>query len=216
MWISRYGRREAFLYSGASMALAGGAYLAYPPLALLPLALAGFALSFFRDPERVAPGDERTLVSPADGTVTDVSTVQEDQYLKEEATRIGVFLSVLDVHVNRVPISGRVEYLSYRPGCFKNALDAEACSRLNEANLVGIATPRGERVLVKQIAGAIARRIVCPLSVGESLRRGDRFGMIKFGSRTELFVPSRLVLDLRVSARDRVRGGETVVGVMRP
>jgi phosphatidylserine decarboxylase len=215
MMITRYGRREAVLFSVASVGLAGLAWLLHPPLAVIPAVLLLFVLSFFRDPERRTPPDERTLVSPADGTVTDVTTAREESYLLTEATRIGIFLSVFDVHVNRSPVAGRVEHVSYRPGRFRNAMDAEACSKENEANLVGIRGDGGVRVLVKQIAGTIARRIVCPLEVGASLRRGERFGMIKFGSRTELFVPADLPFELRVHVGEHVKGGETVIGVLK-
>jgi phosphatidylserine decarboxylase len=212
--ITRYGRREAAVFASLAILLGVGAWFVHPILAIVPLLLLLFVLRFFRDPERPLPPGEGVVVSPADGKITDVTVVREDAFLREEAVRVGIFLSVFDVHVNRVPLSGRVAFLDYRHGAFHNALHTEACSRENEANSVGIVAAGGVRVLVKQIAGAIARRIVCPVRIGDSLQRGDRFGMIKFGSRTELFVPTRVAFDVRVKVGERVKGGETVVGVL--
>ncbi|MBI1849597.1 MAG: phosphatidylserine decarboxylase family protein [Planctomycetes bacterium] len=213
--ITRYGRPEAFRFTGIAALLGVGAWFVHPILAIAPLLLLAFVLRFFRDPERPLPPDERAVVSPADGKITDVTVVREEAFLGEEALRVGIFLSVFDVHVNRVPLSGKVAFIEYRPGKFRNALHTEACSRENEANLVGLIAAGGLRVMVKQISGAIARRIVCPIQIGDSLRRGDRFGMIKFGSRTELFVPTRVEFVVRVKVGDHVKGGETILGVLR-
>jgi len=194
--------------------LGGAAALAActsPWLAAVPAALWAFLLWFFRDPERVAPEGEGKLLSPADGRVADVATVREEEFLHADALRVGIFMSVFNVHVNRAPASGRVAYRGYRRGKFHNAMGA-AASRENECSLVGIELADGTRVLVKQIAGLIARRIVCKCRVGDDLRRGERFGMVKFGSRLEVFVPASVPFRLDVAVGDRVRAGATVLG----
>ncbi len=178
-------------------------------LAAVGLGLFAFVLNFFRDPERTAAGGADTVTSPADGTVTDVLELPRDEFVGEPCVRIGIFLSVFDVHVNRSPLLGEVCHLAHRPGAFLDARDP-ACSDRNEAMDLGmlVKTPGGERrVLVRQIAGAIARRIICPGPVGRRLTRGERYGMIKFGSRTELFLPRSLVAEVLVKPGDKVKGG---------
>jgi phosphatidylserine decarboxylase len=182
-------------------------------LALLPFVSILFAaailltLYFFRDPERVPPPGEHLAVSPADGVVTTIDEVNEDEFLKTRVRRIGIFLSVLDVHVNRAPIQGDVTHSEPKPGLFLDARDPR-CSILNQSRSWVISGKVGT-VMVKQITGAIARRI-CPWAVvGDSLDRGARFGMIRFGSRTELYLP--LDAKILVQTGERVRGGETVL-----
>lgn len=176
-------------------------------LAAAPVALAAFVVSFFRDPQRAIPADPDVVVSPADGKVVDLSLVDDPGLLGEPALRIGIFLSVFNVHVNRAPLSGRLVRLRYQPGKFLNALKARSVEENERMELTFIETgPAARPFIVRQIAGAIARRIVCELGTGDQVRTGDRFGMIKFGSRTELLLPAR---DLEVLARvgDHVRGG---------
>lgn len=185
--------------------------LALMPLLCIPLAAAVlFTFWFFRDPERALPGDARLAVSPADGVVTTIDEVEEDEFLNTRMRRIGIFLSVFDVHVNRAPIAGEVTHSEPKPGLFLDARDPKS-SFLNQSRSWVI---QGEKstVLVKQITGAIARRI-CPWAVvGDRLERGQRFGMIRFGSRTEVFLP--MEAEILVQTGDRVRGGESPVARM--
>ena len=195
-----------FLVAGGTTSLAlaipigaGGAASLLIPSPLYGLAL--FSLWFFRDPEREVPAGPGVVVSPADGKVV---ALTEDA----EGPSIAIFLSVFDVHVNRAPIAGRVETVAYRPGSFRAAFD-EAAGEINERNEIVIAGETG-RVRVRQIAGLIARRIVCRVAVGDRLEAGQRFGMIRFGSRTDLRLPPGSAV--QVGLGDRVRGGESVVG----
>jgi phosphatidylserine decarboxylase len=182
--------------------------LAGHPAALLPAVLAvGFGVWFFRDPERVAPGDERAIVSPADGRVLAVVTDREEQFLSGPVTRISIFMSPLDVHVNRSPVTGTVAATRHTPGRFRAAF-ADKASLDNERNAV-LLESAGRRYLVVQIAGALARRIVCRVQPGDRVRRGERFGMIMFGSRVDVFLPP----DVRpvVQPGDRVHAGTSVL-----
>lgn len=178
-----------------------------PVVSILFAAAILFTLYFFRDPERVPPPGDHLAVSPADGVVTTIDEVDEDEFLKTRVRRIGIFLSVLDVHVNRAPIQGDVTHSEPKPGLFLDARDPR-CSILNQSRSWVISGKAGT-VMVKQITGAIARRI-CPWAVvGDSLDRGARFGMIRFGSRTELYLP--LDAKILVQTGERVRGGESVL-----
>jgi phosphatidylserine decarboxylase len=179
--------------------------LTWPILSIVFALLLLFTIYFFRDPHRVPPSGEEFAVSPADGLVTTVDEVVEDEFFKMPMRRVGIFLSVLDVHINRSPIAGDVTHSEPKPGRFLDARDPES-SRWNVSRSWVIAGPVGS-VLVRQITGAIARRI-CPWAVvGDSLARGERFGMIRFGSRTELLV--EISAEILVKPGDRVRGGET-------
>jgi phosphatidylserine decarboxylase len=188
------------------------------PLALLPLGMLAFTLNFFRDPERPIPGDDATIVSPADGTVADLSPVEKAPFLDGPAERIGIFLSVFNVHVNRAPLAGTVRSRVHKPGYFLDARDPR-CGQENEAVELGVeaTTPSGAplRYLVRQVAGAIARRIVCPQEPGATLRRGERFGMIKYGSYTELYVPKGSIDGWKVKIGDKVEGGRHVLATLR-
>jgi phosphatidylserine decarboxylase len=164
-----------------------------------------FTFNFFRDPPRRVPAEPNLLVSPADGTVTEISEVEENEYLKEPCHKIGIFLSVFDVHINRAPCDGVVRATRYKPGKFLDARHPD-CGALNESNTIHLGD-----VVVKQIAGAIARRIVCEARENESLARGQKFGMIKFGSRTELYIPKNKVKEISIQLKDKVKGGETVI-----
>ena len=183
-----------------------------PVLSILFAGLLLFTLYFFRDPERVPAGDENTAVSAADGVVTTIDEVEEGEFLKTKVRRIGIFLSVFDVHVNRTPIVGEITHSEPKPGGFLDARDPQS-SILNQSRSWVISGPAG-KVMVKQITGAIARRI-CPWAVvGDTLKRGERFGMIRFGSRTEIFLPMNA--EVLVKIGDRVRGGETAVARLNP
>jgi phosphatidylserine decarboxylase len=178
-------------------------------------ALLIFILSFFRDPERTIPADPLALVSPADGTITDVGEVAEADFPEGRAFRIGMFLSVFNVHVNRVPRPGTVLGVRYFPGRFLDAR-APGCEKLNEQLWIDLGEGFSCRfVRVKQISGKIARRIVCWLRPGETLEKGVRLGMIKFGSRTEVYVPLDAVGEVKVKVGDKVRGGSTILLRMR-
>jgi phosphatidylserine decarboxylase len=172
--------------------------------------LGGFCISFFRDPQRTIPTAVDVLVSPADGTVTHIDQVEEPDFPGGQALRVSIFLSVFNVHVNRIARTARVTAIQYFPGAFLDARSNESSVR-NEQLWVDLEEASGRRLRVKQISGAIARRIVCWLRVGEEVKAGERFGMIKFGSRTEVLVPAEPGITLCVRVGDKVQGGSTVL-----
>jgi phosphatidylserine decarboxylase len=180
-----------------------------PAWAVVPLLLALFFLWFFRDPERVIPNSPGAVVSPADGKITDVSWVTENG---EKRARISIFLSVFDVHVNRSPITGVIREVRYQRGKFLNAMN-EASAEQNEQNIVRM-EGEGQTIIFKQIAGLLARRIVFHPKVGDRLERGQRVGLIKFGSRTDILLHSNAKLQAKVG--DRVRGGASVLAYLQP
>jgi phosphatidylserine decarboxylase len=172
-----------------------------------------FTAYFFRDPERIVPYDNAALLAPADGTIIDIREVEEPLYLKGKVKRVSIFMSPFNVHINRTPISGVIDFVHYHPGKFLSAFKEKA-SLDNESILVGFKAQMDSRkIAVKLIAGLIARRIVFNKKEGEALRQGDRIGMIRFGSRAELFCP--LSTEIRVKIGDKVNGGLTVMGVVR-
>ncbi len=177
-------------------------------LALLSAILLGWVFYFFRDPERVpaSPSDE-WILAPADGKVTDIEIVDEPLFFKGQAQRVSVFLSLFDVHVQRAPYQGRVEFLQYQPGSFAPAFLKDTHS--NENNFIGLSTPNGP-IGVKQIAGILARRIVCRPDIGDELAAGQRLGLVKFGSRVDLLLP--LEVEILVQVGQQTYGGQTVVG----
>ena len=170
------------------------------------LALTGFVAYFFRDPERSSPTGPGLLLAPADGKIVAVSPLQND-LAQPSGTLVSIFLSVLDVHINRAPASGTVVDVRYRPGKFLPAFRPHA-SDLNEQNIVTLQAG-GTRVIIKQIAGILARRIVCRVKAGDTLRAGERFGLIRFGSRVDLLIPPEFAVYARPG--QRVRGGESVL-----
>ncbi|MEA2064337.1 MAG: phosphatidylserine decarboxylase family protein [Gemmatimonadota bacterium] len=170
--------------------------------------LALFSLYFFRDPERRVPQGASLVVSPADGRVLGIEDVEEKDFFQGPATRVSIFMSVFDVHVNRAPVSGNVCYRKYRPGKFFNA-SLDKASSDNESLGLGLEGPDSVKVLVRQIAGLIARRIVCRAGEGTALERGQRYGMIRFGSRLEVYLPPGACW--QVSAGDRVTAGESII-----
>lgn len=177
-------------------------------LAIVPALLLALTLWFFRDPERTIPEGDRTVVSPADGRVMFVREVEEPTFMQGKAVMVSIFLSVFDVHINRVPVGGKVAYKDYVPGQFLSAWN-ETVGEVNERAYVGIETGRF-RVLVSQVAGLIARRILTWSSVGDQVARGDRFGLIRFGSCTQIWLPMGSTVSVKPG--DRVVGGVTVIG----
>ena len=197
-----------FLLGAAGIALAV-IVLVPSPAGLLSLAIPLYVAWFFRDPSRIPPPDDRLVLSPADGRVISVAEVEETRYLGEPRRRISIFMSLVDVHVNRIPVSGRVREVRYHPGRFLIGF-AEKASLDNEQNAVVIEGFRGREVLFVQIAGFVARRIVCYLKGGEEVIRGEKFGLIRFGSRVDLYLP--LECEVMVQVGQKVRGGETPLG----
>ncbi len=216
--LARAGLCELLFFSAIFFLLSLGSVLLglfVHPLLFLPLILTLtpwlFVLSFFRDPERAIPSDPDALVSPADGTVTHVGETVDADFPGGRAFTISIFLSVFNVHVNRLPRTGRVAALRYYPGEFLDARAAD-CSVRNEQFWIDLTDAQtGGLIRVKQIAGAIARRIVCWLKPDEDVQVGERLGMIKFGSRTEISVPMELVQEALVRVGDTVHGGSTIL-----
>jgi len=166
-----------------------------------------FCLNFFRDPDRVVPPGDDVVVAAADGVVADIVEIDEDEVLKTKCRRVGIFLNVFDVHVNKAPIAGKVTYRQHHPGLFLDARNPE-CSVKNEALTWAIEGAKATLVL-RQITGAIARRIVPWSQVGDTVEKGFRFGMIRFGSRTEIYLPLTATIEVKIG--DRVRGAETII-----
>ncbi len=212
MPIAKEGLREIVAATVVLGALgACGAWLAWPaaiPFAILWL----WVISFFRDPRRERHFDLTELCAPADGTVTEVTELETHEEVGAPAVRIGIFLSLFDVHINRAPCSGRVRSLSHRPGTFLDARNPES-GRRNESNTMVIDPdgPMPGPVVVRQVAGLAARRIICNASAGEHLTTGARFGLIKFGSRTELIIPLVEGTEIEVKVGDKVRAGLSVM-----
>lgn len=210
---ARWGLAELQLMSFPFIAL--GIVLAawtHWSLAVFPAVMVLFVLYFFRNPYRRVPADPDLLVSPADGTIAEVTRLDHDDFVGGPAVRIGIFLSVFNVHINCAPAAARVIRLRYTPGLFLNALKAESTIR-NEALWIGLEedAPPHRRLVVRQIAGLLARRIVCNLRSGEHVARGHKFGMIKLGSRTELICPDEPGLRVLAEIGDTVQGGSTIL-----
>jgi phosphatidylserine decarboxylase len=186
-----------------------GRVVRYALMGILLLLLL-FTLNFFRDPERVTPGGDGLVVAPADGEIVLIQNVRESEYLGGDGVQVSIFMSPLNVHVNRYPMSGRVGYYRHIPGEYLVAFDEKSSAR-NERTLIGLEQP-GRRILFKQIAGFIARRIVADVRVGEEVVAGARFGMIKFGSRVDVIVPKGSAIQVQLG--DKTVAGETVVAVL--
>lgn len=226
MTLTRYGLREWGTAGLITLViLIGCRYLirhghpewGWPVAGVVVVLFLAFA-AFFRNPSRTIPADPAVLVGPADGVVRDIEVVEDFNFppFDGKARRIGIFLSVLNVHVNRAPAELEVESKFYREGEYLDARNSE-CAKRNEAmTIAGIATAGGKRfpLAVRQISGAIARRIVCPVDPGRKLRKGEVYGMIKFGSRTELYLPVD-GFEINVKVGDRVYGGETVMATVK-
>jgi len=202
--------RDGYLYAAPLIAvsiLLG--WLTNPARAIVPILLAFFFLWFFRDPERTIPQDPGAVVSPGDGKVTDVSTVTLGD---EKQTRISIFLSVFNVHVNRSPVTGVIRDVRYQRGQFLNAMNKVSADQ-NEQNIVTMDAD-GQKIVFKQIAGLLARRIVFYPKIGDRLERGQRVGLIKFGSRVDLLVDASARVNVKVG--DRVKGGASVLAYVQP
>lgn len=189
------------------IALTAASWFFSPWLSLLFIALIFYTFAFFRDPERVAPSEPEAVVAAADGVVADIVELEEPEVLKKKTRRIGIFLSVFDVHTNRAPVSGRITYRQHHEGLCLDARSLD-CSTKNEAMTWAFENERAT-IVVRQLTGAIARRIVGWAKVGDELKKGERFGMIRFGSRTEVYLP--LEATVLVKTGDRVAGGLTVI-----
>lgn len=187
--------------------LAVASWLVSPWLSLVWVILIGYTFAFFRDPERVTPSDPDAVVAAADGVVADIVEIEETEVVKARQRRVGIFLSVFDVHTNRAPVDGRVTYRQHREGLCLDARSAE-CSDKNESMTWAFENPRAT-IVVKQLTGAIARRIVGWSKVGDEVKKGERFGMIRFGSRTEVYLP--LDATVLVKIGDRMVGGATII-----
>lgn len=183
------------------------------PLSFIVLPVWIWLLSFFRDPDRPIPTEPGVMVSPADGMVSDVEQIEFDEHLQGPALRIGIFLSVFNVHVNRCPCDARVIKTIYKKGKFINALHHATASADNESNTIVLADRAGEQPIatVRQIVGLIARRIICDAKIGDTLTRGQRIGLIKFGSRTELCVPMWMNPQATVRVGQKVCGARDVI-----
>jgi phosphatidylserine decarboxylase len=212
----RVGLAELILIGGGCLLAAGILSWFWPAAAIVPLVLCGFVCWFFRNPRRTVPDAVGLVVSPADGKVVEIEHREQDPEIGGPSVTIGIFLSVFNVHLNRAPVAARVIELCYRPGKFLNALRA-ASARENEMMIVRLEEdcPPYRRMIVRQIAGAIARRIVCQVAPGERLDRGEMFGMIKFGSRTELVLPHSEGLEVQVRIGQKVQAGSTVLAAYR-
>jgi phosphatidylserine decarboxylase len=178
---------------------------------IVALVLTLFVLFFFRDPERNIPQSRDFVVSPADGKVIVVKDIFEPTYLKQDVKQISIFLSVFNVHVNRSPIDGTVELVKYNPGKFHVA-SVDKASLDNEQTAMVVASGQ-YKILVKQIAGLIARRIVCYAKAGDAIKRGDRYGLIRFGSRVDIFLPKSA--EIKVKPGDRIKGARDIIAVMK-
>lgn len=202
--------REGYIYIAAALFLAVVLYFGFGAYgAVIPLVLACYFTYFFRNPSRDIPMDEKLIVSPADGTVQDVVELAEDEFVKGPCKKIIIFLSVFNVHVNRSPIAGEIKCQKYVCGRFRPAYKDEVGFE-NERHMLGIENEKGFRVTVTQIAGILARRIVSWVTLDDNMEKGQVYGLIKFGSCTELVVPDSV--EVLVQKGDKVRGGESVLG----
>lgn len=177
-------------------------------LLLAALLIIACQLAFFRDPERKIPEGDLP-VSPADGVVVDITDCREERFLNEEAVKIGIFLSIFNVHVTRSPIAGAVQFQNYEPGKFINALSPNSAKK-NESNWIGFAAG-GRKALIRQISGAIARKIFSDVKIGQGLQKGEKVGIICYGSRTEFYAPKKS-FKTHVRLGDKVKAGETILG----
>lgn len=191
-----------FAYSGFTL---GNSFMIF--LFAVDIALFLAVLFFFRDPRRLPPPEKNVIVSPADGKVIDIKTVQEPTYLKQRVNRIDIFLSLFDVHMNYIPCSGKIDYIHYQRGKNLAAYKPEASSR-NQQVFFGLLTSWG-KMAFKQAAGMVARRIVWYVKMDQTVRTGDKFGMIKFGSRLEVYLPPGITI--KTQKGDRLRGGTSVI-----
>jgi phosphatidylserine decarboxylase len=170
-----------------------------------------FVISFFRDPERTIPAGDKAILSPADGKIIRIEPCTEERFLKGPALKVSIFMSVFNVHVNRIPLSGRIAEVVYRPGKFVSA-NLDKASAANEQNALLLEAAGGTKLLFVQIAGLIARRIVCWVRKGDPVERGRRFGMIRFGSRMDVYLPPNVQIQARLG--QKAYGGQTILGYL--
>ncbi|MDA8432410.1 MAG: phosphatidylserine decarboxylase family protein [Nitrospiraceae bacterium] len=201
---------EGYPFILGAAGLTALAFLFQPVATIVPALLTAFMLYFFRDPERNAPDDKDVFVAPADGKVILIRQTHEAKYLKKDVREISIFMSPMNVHVNRAPCDGRVKQVVHNKGRFHAAYKDEA-SLQNENIEMVLETEYGD-VLVRQVAGFVARRAVCRKAAGDGLKRGERYGVIKFSSRVDLYLP--LDAKIRVGVGEMVRAGETIIGGM--
>ena len=220
--MNKYGRKEIIKYGILCIAtiifcLIMKQYLwnGFEWFIIIPLIEFAFVLYFFRDPERKIENNLHNLLAPADGVISHIEECEDPGYLGERALRISIFLSILDVHINRAAYPGKVEYIKYKEGQFFNAMKDDSLY-LNEYNDIGVETdnPKMKKYMQRQIVGLIARRIVCDLKQGDILKQGEKYGMMKFGSRTDLYIPLSTAATLPVKIGDKVRAGLTVLAII--
>jgi len=224
--LTKYGWPQVVIFPAVVLAVMAAVALSTPSVlqlwAIISIevfltAILIWILCFFRDPERICPKDSNLLLAPADGQITDIETLEDPPaFLREQegqstaVLRVGIFLSIFNTHINRAPCNVKVEKITYKKGKYKNALNPES-ARVNESNelwLIRTDSPQ-DRLIVRQISGAIARRIVCDTIEGQQLTGGEKFGMLKFGSRTDLYVPLRENAKCMVKIGDKVKAGLT-------
>lgn len=216
--ITKYGLPQVVIYPGLCVLAMAIIWFSVPTVSLLLVIEAVFAailiwlLSFFRDPPRRIPTGDNLVLSPADGTITDIEEVDELSFIGGRAVRIGIFLSIFSVHINRIPCAVRIEKITYRKGFFKNALNPIS-GNVNESNEIAMTRLKkpNDKILVRQISGAIARRIVCDAERGQEFSGGAVFGMIKFGSRTKIYLPANCGAKITVRKGDKVKAGLTIL-----
>lgn len=202
--------REGYPFiAAAALPVAFAGFFGLWWLFVLFFLLAFFVVWFFRDPERAVPKDPRSIVSPADGRVIKAEKVREDRLLNGEALKISIFMNVFNVHVNRMPYPGKIVKILYNPGKFISA-NLDKASLENEQNALLVTAEDGKRFVVTQIAGLIARRIVCRVKEGDSIEKGSRIGLIRFGSRLDVYLPPGVELNVRVG--EKVKAGSSVLG----
>jgi phosphatidylserine decarboxylase len=214
--LTRHGWREMLIGSLVLAITAAGLGFFFWPLALIVIPVFLWLFAFFRDPHRTVPIEQHAMVSPADGKVSDITEIEHDELIGGPAIRVGIFLSVFNVHINRCPCDSRVLSVEYKRGKFINAMNHNAASDQNESNTIVLAEPNGDQpiAVVKQIVGLIARRIICTAIKGDKLERGQRIGMIKFGSRTELTIAKRLNPVVKVQLGQVVRGAADIIAIL--
>ena len=206
--MAEYGGDELLIVTLAMGAAAFVLGRIHPALLVIPAIPFGIVVWFFRDPNRTGTDAPEIMLSPADGTVSDITELDETRFISGRAVRIGIFLSPFNVHVNRTPCDGTVMMVEHKSGEFLPAYNPEAPTR-NESAALGLRLDNGLLIIVKQITGILARRIVCEAELGDRLTRGQRYGMIKFGSRTELYIPVQSCGEVLVKIGDKVVGGQT-------
>lgn len=217
--ISPYGKKEIIIVTVLSLVLVIIFFMLYRKtgisffkyLNVFPLILFLFVLFFFRDPVRKVKYKDCEILSPCDGFVTHIDTVKEPYYFKSEAQRVSIFMTMFDVHVQRSPLGGKVVFIEHHPGEFINAQREESLTK-NENNVIAIKTEYGFSLVLKQIAGVFARRIVCGVQVGDELKPGQKIGMVKFGSRGEVYLPLSIDFEVLVKKGQHVKAGITVLG----